>query len=190
MLDGCGSAVGEVGDQPSYQGPAAAGGDIPDRVIDAGTREALAEFLTAYPAVARHDSYVVRSALSLGPQAPPDFTRYRRGGGELVFNRRVSQESVTTAERQARTYGPNPRLRRGPVLPAGPAPMKRELHPLMVWWAVLYTLSMLARYEPATWSTLISVDNSQHAVAIERLLERAINHVPVLIADTIDEVST
>ncbi|WP_234317162.1 hypothetical protein [Streptomyces sp. NRRL WC-3744] len=101
VLDGCGSAVGEVGDQPSYQGPAAAGGDIPDRVIDAGTCEALAEFLTAYPAVARHDSYVVRSALSLGPQAPPDFTRYRRGGGELVFNWRVSQESVTTAERQA-----------------------------------------------------------------------------------------
>ncbi|KMS84168.1 MULTISPECIES: YaaC family protein [Streptomyces] len=60
----------------------------------------------------------------------------------------------------------------------------------MAWWAVLYTLSMLARYEPATWYTLISVDNSQHAVAIERLLERAINHVPVLIADTIDEVST
>ncbi|MFI1437187.1 hypothetical protein [Streptomyces lydicus] len=38
--------------------------------------------------------------------------------------------------------------------------------------------------------TLISVDNSQHAVPIERLLERAINHLPVLIADTITEVST
>lgn len=36
----------------------------------------------------------------------------------------------------------------------------------------------------------MSVDNSQHAVPIERLLERAINHLPVLIADTITEVST
>lgn len=24
-----------------------------------------------------------------------------------------------------------------------------ELHPLMAWWAVLYALSMLARYQPA-----------------------------------------
>ncbi|MDC7341274.1 YaaC family protein [Streptomyces lydicus] len=54
-------------------------------------------------------------------------------------------------------------------LPVHP-PMKRELHPLMAWWAVLYALSMLARYQPAVWGTLISVDNSQHAVPIERLL--------------------
>jgi hypothetical protein len=60
----------------------------------------------------------------------------------------------------------------------------------MAWWAVLYTLSMLARYEPATWVKLISVDDSEHAVPIERLLERAVNHLPVLIADTITEVST
>jgi hypothetical protein len=68
--------------------------------------------------------------------------------------------------------------------------MKRGLHPLMAWWAVLYALSMLAHYEPATWGTLISIDNSQYTVPIERLLERAISHLPVLIADTITEVST
>jgi hypothetical protein len=56
--------------------------------------------------------------------------------------------------------------------------MKRGLHPLMAWWAVLYALSMLA------------IDNSQYTVPIERLLERAISHLPVLIADTITEVST
>ncbi|MGW5202988.1 YaaC family protein [Streptomyces spiralis] len=73
-----------------------------------------------------------------------------------------------------------------PVLPL----KKRELHPLMAWWALLYTLSMLARYEPSTSVKLISIDDSQHAVPIERLLERALNHLPVLIADTITEVST
>ncbi|MFD4646499.1 YaaC family protein [Streptomyces sp. NPDC058441] len=26
------------------------------------------------------------------------------------------------------------------------SPGKRELHPLMAWWAVLYALSMLSRY--------------------------------------------
>jgi hypothetical protein len=68
--------------------------------------------------------------------------------------------------------------------------MKRELHPLMAWWAVLYALSMLSRYQPAAWGTLISIDNSRHAVPIERILERAINHLPALIADAITEVST
>ncbi|MER5600133.1 YaaC family protein [Streptomyces sp. NPDC002265] len=61
---------------------------------------------------------------------------------------------------------------------------------MMAWWAVLYTLSMLARYEPAAWGKLISVDDSQHAVPIERLLERTVNHLPVLITDGIVEVST
>ncbi|MFE4771937.1 YaaC family protein [Streptomyces sp. NPDC056713] len=29
---------------------------------------------------------------------------------------------------------------------AWPSPGKREMHPLMAWWAVLYALSMLSRY--------------------------------------------
>jgi hypothetical protein len=33
------------------------------------------------------------------------------------------------------------------ILPAVGTPPK-EVHPLMVWWAILYTLSMLARYHP------------------------------------------
>ncbi|WP_327341405.1 YaaC family protein [Streptomyces europaeiscabiei] len=73
-----------------------------------------------------------------------------------------------------------------PVLPS----IKGELHPLMAWWAVLYALSMLSRYQPAAWGSLINVDSSEHTVPIERLPERAINHLPVLIADAITEVST
>ncbi|MGW6489323.1 YaaC family protein [Streptomyces sp. NPDC055056] len=69
------------------------------------------------------------------------------------------------------------------------APMKGKLHPVMAWWAVLYTLSMLARYQPAEWVKVISVDDNPHAVPIVRLLERAINHLPVLIADATTEVS-
>jgi hypothetical protein len=37
---------------------------------------------------------------------------------------------------------------------------------------------------------LINVDNSKFAVPIERLLERAINHLLVRIADAITDVST
>jgi hypothetical protein len=39
----------------------------------------------------------------------------------------------------------------------------------MAWWAVLFTLSMLARYQPAEWATHVDVDTSSHAVPIERL---------------------
>ncbi|MGW5609540.1 YaaC family protein [Streptomyces sp. NPDC003753] len=171
--------------------------NIPDRVIDAGTREALSNFLSSYPHAAQYDSYATTRTLSLGPEAPPDYRRYDHGGGELTINWQMPQGvgtgfdgMATGAERLAHLRD----MTRGyagdryflPVLP----PMKRELHPLMAWWAVLYALSMLSRYQPAAWGTLISVDNSRHAVPIERLLERAINHLPILIADAITEVST
>ncbi|WP_328493496.1 YaaC family protein [Streptomyces sp. NBC_00414] len=166
--------------------------NIPDRVVKAGTRETLADFLTAYPAVVRHESY-----RNVGEAALPFYVRYDHGGGQLAMNWLMPKGvgtgfdgMATMAERQAHLRT----LTRGyagsryflPVLGS----MKRELHPLMAWWAVLYTLSMLARYEPAVWNTLINVDSSKYAVPIERLLERAFNHLPVLIADSITEVST
>ncbi|MFJ9634874.1 YaaC family protein [Streptomyces sp. NPDC101175] len=166
--------------------------DIPGRVIDAGTREALAAFLVSYPTVAQHESYVITT---WRPGAPPDYTRYQHGGGELVMSWLMPEGvgtgfdgNATSAERVAHLRS----MTRGyagsryflPVLGS----MKRELHPLMAWWAVLFALSMLARYEPATWGTLINVDNSKYTVPIERLLERALNHLPVLIADAITEV--
>lgn len=168
--------------------------NIPARVVDAGTREALIDFLTSYPAVAQHDSYVTSRTLSLGSEAPPDYGTYNRDRGELTINWQMPlgtgfDGNATGAERLAhlramtRSYTGDRYFL--PVLP----PMNREMHPLMAWWAVLYALSMLSRYQPATWGALINVDNSQHAVPIERLLERAINHLPVLIADAITEVS-
>ncbi|MFJ9026032.1 YaaC family protein [Streptomyces sp. NPDC102259] len=168
---------------------------IPARVVDAGTGEALAEFLTAYPAVAQHDSYVTTGALSLGSEAPPDYGIHNRDRGELTINWLMPPGSgidgmATGAERLAHLRAMTRRYRGDryflPVLP----PMERELHPLMAWWAVLYALSMLCRYQPAVWGRHINVDTSEYAVRIERLLEHAINHLPVLIADAITEVST
>lgn len=69
-------------------------------------------------------------------------------------------------------------------------PTGREPHLLMAWWSVIYTLSMLARYEPASWAVLISVDSNHYAVPIEGLLKRAIDFIPGLIASTLEEVSS
>lgn len=63
------------------------------------------------------------------------------------------------------------------------------VHPLISWWAILFTLSMLARYEPSAWSSCISVGRSADAVPIEVLLEDALDALPETIYDAIVAVS-
>lgn len=63
---------------------------------------------------------------------------------------------------------------------------QETLHPLMVWWQVLYALSMLARYEPARWTKMIDVDSCDQAVAIEYVLDTAIDAVPDLLDEAFD----
>ncbi|MFI6254438.1 YaaC family protein, partial [Streptomyces sp. NPDC051016] len=64
-----------------------------------------------------------------------------------------------------------------------------QIHPFLAWWAVLYALSMLARYQPGQWTTQIDVNHSADAAAVERLLSKALIAVPELALATIDEVS-
>ncbi|MFJ4263439.1 YaaC family protein [Paenarthrobacter nicotinovorans] len=63
-----------------------------------------------------------------------------------------------------------------------------SLHPLMIWWAVLFGLSMLCRYEPQTWTRVIDVNSSPHAVSIEYLLDVALESVPDVLAETLEAV--
>ncbi|MFJ3793921.1 YaaC family protein [Kitasatospora sp. NPDC090091] len=65
----------------------------------------------------------------------------------------------------------------------------RPLHPLMVWWLVLYALSMLARYEPVGWAKHIDVNSSGHAVALEHVLDAALTTVPKLIHSALLELA-
>jgi YaaC-like Protein len=68
-------------------------------------------------------------------------------------------------------------------------PGKRPFHPLMAWWAVLYTLSMLARYQPAEWATCIDINTSPYANVVEYLLEESRITVPDLVLTTLHEVT-
>jgi hypothetical protein len=68
---------------------------------------------------------------------------------------------------------------------AFPAFAGQELHPLMMWWIVLYGLSMLTRYEPRIWAQLLNVDASPWSTPLEHLLNEALTVVPQVIADTI-----
>lgn len=53
---------------------------------------------------------------------------------------------------------------------------------------VLFSLSMLTRYQPDVWTVMIDVNRSPHATAIEHVLETALSAVPDLIDEAIDQV--
>lgn len=65
----------------------------------------------------------------------------------------------------------------------------RPAHPLMAWWATLFGLSMLARYQPDRWTNMINIDRSPSAIAVEYLLQEALDAVPDLVDQTLDQVS-
>ncbi|MEN8650600.1 hypothetical protein ABCR94_08175, partial [Streptomyces sp. 21So2-11] len=58
--------------------------------------------------------------------------------------------------------------------------MKKPAHPLPIWWATLFGLSILARYEPADWAAIINIDGSKSANSVEHLLDQAIEVIPHL----------
>jgi hypothetical protein len=66
---------------------------------------------------------------------------------------------------------------------------QQALHPLLAWWAILFALSMLARYQPETWTDYLDVDNSAYAVPLETLLDRALLTCPELLLHAIRSVS-
>ena len=56
---------------------------------------------------------------------------------------------------------------------------------LMAWWAVLYGLSMLARYHPVEWVSALDLDRSSAAVPLEMTMEVALEVVPQLVLEAI-----
>ena len=91
------------------------------------------------------------------------------GGEEEQPSREEILESVAVTVRgEARVF---------PSLDGGHLPV----HPLLVWWAILFRLSMLARYEPEAWDAMTDVNASADAVPIEHALDVAMSSVPELL---------
>ncbi len=53
--------------------------------------------------------------------------------------------------------------------------------PLMTWWALLFGLSMLARYHPAKWAAALDRQGSYAAIELERAMDLAVEAVPHLV---------
>jgi hypothetical protein len=162
-------------------------GDILDRVVDARSHTALDEFLQSYPGTAGYEDFARRRA---GDHAEPDYERHNPNAGWLSIHWKMPPETGSREERLQRLSAMTRKYAGHRYFFPAVAGLPRELHPLMAWWAVLYALSMLARYQPAQWANHINVDGSRHAVPIEKIMEQAMEHLPVLIADTIEEVAT
>jgi YaaC-like Protein len=80
------------------------------------------------------------------------------------------------------------------VAPGGTGHSPRWLRPgvggvalssLLTWWALLFGLSMLARYEPAGWAKVLDVESSELAVPLGQLLETALERVPELVIEAL-----
>jgi YaaC-like Protein len=55
----------------------------------------------------------------------------------------------------------------------------------MLWWALLFGLSSIARYDPETWIDALVVNDSELAVPIEAALDVALEALPELILDAL-----
>jgi hypothetical protein len=59
------------------------------------------------------------------------------------------------------------------------------LRPLMAWWALLYSLSMLARYHPESWVNALDLNRSPLAVPLADCLDQAVTAVPHLVLEAL-----
>lgn len=57
--------------------------------------------------------------------------------------------------------------------------------PFVVWSAVLFALSIQARYQPDRWAAAIDVDHSKWAFPLENLLTAALDAIPELLHSTL-----
>jgi hypothetical protein len=57
--------------------------------------------------------------------------------------------------------------------------------PTMTWWALLYALSMYARYHPKEWVAALDIDSSVIGVTLERTMNRAVSALPQLVLSAV-----
>jgi hypothetical protein len=141
-----------------------------------GAVPALEAFLGQYPKLAGHTAMYPKGVYPDGQ------------GGTVHLAYTSSHTGYHERTADALAHSTRYRLRDQYVFPAVGA-NTNSLHPVMAWWAVLFALSMLARYHPEAWADHIAVDTSKVAVRIEHLLTEALTAVPELLLQTIIDVS-
>ncbi|MFB9509946.1 YaaC family protein [Streptomyces aurantiacus] len=136
---------------------------------------AVDEFLANYPSL---------EGWSHTPDVPDTVLWHERGNGTeeeleiflpsaLTVSARSESGRVEALQRATLYRGPSDAYA-FPTLGS----MGGPVHPLLAWWAALFGLSILARYEPEAWAEIVDIDGSPAANAVEHLLDEAITVVP------------
>ncbi|MCF2436696.1 hypothetical protein LV779_31100 [Streptomyces thinghirensis] len=81
------------------------------------------------------------------------------------------------------------RFRAHRYLRAAFEPGKAPPTPLMSWWLLLYSFSMLARYQPRKWTDALDIDRSADAASLEYALNTALEVVPHLVLEGLQQRS-
>ncbi len=135
-------------------------------------------FLAQYPTLADFKIH--------GDMNKSIWTSGQPGYRSILIEWQYSASSQNEEEEiDSRTVGHHGQRYAFPVIGGSPLPA----HPFLVWWAISYALSMLARYEPNVWLDRISIGSSADATAIEYALNQAIVMVPEVIHRAIVAVS-
>jgi hypothetical protein len=155
-------------------------------LTDGDPGQAVTDYLRHYPALAESS----QSHLVPEPFSPDE----QQGGAAKALRCWPWADSVDPASAQrslwefgeSRTLpylGDNDRWV-FPRLGGGEIP----LHPLLAWWALLFALSMVARYEPASWTKHLDVDAEFTAVKLASALDLALDTCPQLVLHAIRAV--
>lgn len=136
--------------------------------------------LADYPTAAGHQQVAVREIVSGGSEVtraaraamrssePEAILSWPRDDGTL---RTLSDIGDARPFAGQRSWAVRPRIGTGD----GPPPSQ-----LMTMWALLYGLSHLARYQPATWVGALDLDRAETAVPLGHGLDIALEEVPKL----------
>lgn len=60
------------------------------------------------------------------------------------------------------------------------------MNDLMMWWALLFGLSMLARYEPAGWNAMLDLDRAPVSSHLVRMMDAAVDALPWLVLQALE----
>ncbi len=182
-MGGTGAALVTIGALPAHLLTSSAGDDSTLQALAwAEQRRQVVQYLAQYPDLAG-------CASSLPEGRPLTIT----GNSGDAFEIQVRLESGEGAPELSSSDAIVPttigyRGQRGYVFPQVGG-SQRPAHPFLLWWAVCFGLSKLARYEPKGWAERISVNTSADAIPIEHLLDRALVVLPELIHRTILRVA-
>jgi len=136
----------------------------------------IADILSSYPGAS-----LARPHMTQGLWAE-QHTPFGRGYG-FVWELKDAQTAVLQLHTLLPRYGSQREHWLIPAVGEG----KDLLPPFLLWWILLFDLSLLARYQPAEWVAAVDPDDSELGVPLEELLSEALRTLPGLILAELTE---